>query len=155
MALRDDFPSKDLLDKEGYETEAEVAEATDEELLAIDGIGPVKLDEIRAVVPFKESPDASGTGQTSGKLDEKAGPSHSLEPTAKSFQDQTSGEHKDQTDPSTGQPLPDGIIKNARGTLTASSTVEQDDMVSPEQLAEEKKNRLANAGERIASALGS
>lgn len=155
MPLPDEFPSKELLEKEGYESESDVSEATDEELLEIDGIGPVKLDEIRIKAPFTESPDASGSGQTSGKTDSNTAPGHSLEPTSQTFQDQTSGKHKDQTDPSTGQPLPKGIVKNTRGTLTASSTVEQNDMVSPDQIKKERAAALRNAGEKMAALLES
>jgi hypothetical protein len=152
MALRGDFSSKDLLEKEGYETESEVAEATDEELLSIDGIGPVKLDEIRAVAPFTESPSSTGSGETSGKTTTKElGPSTSTEPTAQSFQSQTSKVSKDQIDPTTGQELPKGIVRNVRGTLTASSTVDQDDMVSPERVKAEHKARVRQAGEKIAA----
>lgn len=150
--LPDDFPSKDALEAEGYKTISDVSEATDDELLAIDGIGPVTLDKIREAAPFQESPDESGTGETSGKPKKGVGPDTSLEPTAQSFQDQTSGKHKDQTDPTTGEKLPKGIIKNARGTMTASSTVEQDDMFSPERLAEERKNRLRVIGEAMTAA---
>jgi hypothetical protein len=77
-----------------------------------------------------------------------------MEPTTKSFQDQTSGDAKDQTDPTTGEPLPDGITKNIRGTLTASSTVEQVDMISPKTVEEQRKARLRKIGESVAAALG-
>ena len=154
MPLPDGFPSKAELEKEGYETVEEVSEATDEELLAITGIAEGKLAKIREVAPYGESPNASGTGETSGKDFAGTGPTHTQDPTAQTYQAQTSGEAKDQTDPSTGQPLPDGIIKNIRGTLTASSIVDQADMVSPERLEEERKNRLRQMGERVAAALG-
>ena len=151
--LPEGFPHKALLEKEGYETIADVSEATDEELLAIDGIAEGKLSQIRDVAPFTTSPSETGSGETSGKT-VKTGPANSLEPTAQSFQTQTSVKSKDQTDPVTGQDLPKGIIKNERGTLSASSLVDQDDMVSPDQIKAERAAMLRNAGEKIASLLG-
>lgn len=147
MALPKDFPGKVPLEKEGYETVEEVSEATDAELIAVDGIADKTLADIRKLAPYKPSADDEGTGKTSGA------PTNSVEPTAQSFQDQTSGAHKDQTDPVTGQDLPKGIVKNARGTLTASSTVEQDDMVSPKQIEAERKAMLQNQGAKIAALL--
>ncbi len=154
MPLPENFPSKKLLEDEGYETVEEVQEATDDELAAIKGIavGPT-LTAIREVAPFTPSPDESGAGQTSGKSETPAGPKTSLEPTAESFQAQTSKESKDQTDPTTGQDLPEGIVKNERGTLTASSTVDQADMVHPDRIKAEHQARLRQMGERISAAL--
>lgn len=154
MPLPEGFPGKASLEKNGYDSVSEVSEATDEELLALDGIAEGTLAKIRDAAPYKPSPAESGTGETSGKDFAGKGPEHSLEPTAQSFQVQTSGESKDQTDPTTGEALPEGITKNIRGTLTASSTVDQSDMVSPKRLEEERKNRLRQMGERVAAALG-
>lgn len=155
MPLPDGFPGKAPLEKEGYESIADVSEATDEELLAIDGIAEGTLAKIRDEAPFTESSDSTGTGATSGNksLGKGVGPSNSLEPTAQSFQAQTSGKSKDQTDPATGQKLPDGIVKNERGTLTASSLVDQDDMVHPDQIKKERAAALKNAGEKMAALL--
>jgi hypothetical protein len=154
MPLPDGFPGKANLEKNGYDSVSEVSEATDEELLALEGIAEGTLAKIREVAPYNPSPSETGTGETSGKDFAGKGPDHSLEPTAQSYQNQTSGESKDQTDPTTGEALPKGIIKNVRGTMTASSTVDQVDMVSPKQLEEERKNRLRQMGERVAAALG-
>lgn len=153
MPLPDGFPGKSDLEKEGYESVSDVSEATDEELLAIKGIAEGTLAKIREIAPYGESPSATGTGETSGKNFAGTGPTHSQDPTAQTYQTQTSGEAKDQTDPSTGEPLPDGIVKNIRGTLTASSEVDQTDMVSPERLEKERKARLRRIGETVAAAL--
>lgn len=154
MPLPDGFPGKASLEKNGYDSVTEVSEATDEELLALENIAEGTLAKIREVAPYKPSPAETGSGETSGKDFSGKGPDHSMEPTTKSFQDQTSGEHKDQTDPTTGEKLPEGIIKNIRGTLTASSTVDQVDMVSPERVEQERKARLRRIGESVAAALG-
>lgn len=153
MALPDGFPGKASLEKNGYQSVSDVSEATDEELLELDGIAEGTLAKIRDVAPYQPSPDETGTGATSGKDFSGKGPDHSLEPTAQSFQVQTSGQSKDQTDPITGEALPKGIVKNIRGTLTASSTVDQNDMVSPKQIEEERKARLRRIGETVAAAL--
>ena len=65
MPLPDDFPEKELLEKNEYDSVTEVSEAPDEELLAIDGIGPTKLTRIRERAPHTPSPAESGTGATS------------------------------------------------------------------------------------------
>ena len=153
MPLPDNFPEKALLEQEGYKSLSDVSEATDEELLAITGIAEGKLAKIRDVAPYRQSPHETGSGETSGKNPKGVGPSNSLEPTAQSFQTQTSKVSKDQTDPITGEKLPEGIVKNARGTLTASSTVDQDDMVSPDQIKAERASALRNAGEKMAALL--
>jgi hypothetical protein len=145
MALPENFPSKDLLEKEGYETVEEVSEATDEELIEIKGIAEGTLAKIREVAPYTPSDDESGTGATSDR------PTGSVEPTSQSFESRTSTISKDKSDPITGQELPKGIVKNERGTLTASSTVEQNDMVSPAQIKAEHKARMRQAAERMAA----
>jgi hypothetical protein len=76
-----------------------------------------------------------------------------MDPTAQSHLNQTSKISKDNTDPVTRQELPDGIVKNERGTLTASSTVDQDDMIHPDTVAAQRKAALRAAGERISAAL--
>ncbi|MFW6079537.1 MAG: hypothetical protein ACODAE_07950 [Gemmatimonadota bacterium] len=48
--LPDDFPARDLLVGAGLTAPAAVDEAPDEDLLAIKGLGPAKLDEIRAAL---------------------------------------------------------------------------------------------------------
>lgn len=154
MPLPDGFPGKTVLEREGYDSVNEVSEATDDELLALDGIAEGTLAKIRDAAPYTPSANESGAGETSGRSFSDKGPDHSVEVTAKSFQDQTSGHAKDQTDPITGEPLPKGIIKNLRGTLTASSTVDQVDMVSPQRLEEERKARLRRIGESVTAALG-
>lgn len=154
MALPEGFPGKTILEKEGYDSVSEVSEATDEELMALDGIAEGTLAKIRESAPYTPSASESGTGETSGKDFAGKGPDHSVEVTAQSFQNQTSGHSKDQTDPTTGEPLPKGITKNQRGTLTASSTVDQVDMVSPQRVEEERKARLRRIGESVTAALG-
>lgn len=153
MPLPDGFPGKAILEKEQYNSVSEVSEATDDELLLLDGIAEGTLAKIRESAPYKPSASESGSGETSGKDFAGKGPDNSLEPTAQSFQIQTSGESKDQTDPVTGESLPKGIIKNIRGTMTASSTVDQADMVSPERVESERKARLRRIGETVAAAL--
>lgn len=45
--LKDGFPYVEYLRDAGYQKHSEVNEASDDELLDIDGIGPVRLSEIR------------------------------------------------------------------------------------------------------------
>lgn len=45
--LAADFPSREILAAAGYKTLEQVKGATDEQLLALDGIGPAKLEQIR------------------------------------------------------------------------------------------------------------
>lgn len=44
----DDFPEAEVLREAGYTTTEAVQDASDEELLALEGIGPSKLRQIRA-----------------------------------------------------------------------------------------------------------
>lgn len=46
--LPDDFPAVELLREEGYQTYGHVRGESDEDIIAIKGIGPVILSEIRA-----------------------------------------------------------------------------------------------------------
>lgn len=55
--LGDDFPSAALLIDAGYTTHAKVAKATDEELLAIDGVGQATLEKIREASAQHEAPE--------------------------------------------------------------------------------------------------
>lgn len=48
--LGNDFPANQLLSGAGLRTVEAVAEATDDELLAIDGIGPARLEDIRQAI---------------------------------------------------------------------------------------------------------
>lgn len=144
--LPEDFPAKDLL--VDYDSIEEVSEASDEELLAIEEIGPATLKKIREVAPHSPSPDETGSGEVSGTISDMGG---SIHPTSESFEKRTSRESKDRTDPITGQDLPKGITKNERGTLTASSTVDQADMVHPDRIKKEREARLRDAGQKISS----
>ena len=160
MPLPNDFPEKALLEKEGFDSVESVREASDDELLAIEGIAEGRLAKIREAAPHKPSPDETGPGATSGvkgsgKATTKEGPEGSVDPTSESYEAQTSTKAKDQTDPVTGEPLPEGVTKNERGTLTASSEVDQADMVSPKQVKAEREASLRREGEKISTLLGS
>lgn len=159
MGLPNDFPEKALLEKEGYDSVQSVREASDEELLAIEGVAEGRLAKIRDAAPYKPSADESGTGATSGESKRTGktseAPSGSVDPTAESYESQTSKKAKSQTDPVTGEPLPEGITVNERGTLTASSEVDQNDMVSPKQVKDERDASLRREGEKISALLGS
>lgn len=48
--LSEDFPGHDQLVAGGYTTIAKVRNASDEELLAVDGVGPVTVEKIRAAL---------------------------------------------------------------------------------------------------------
>ena len=48
----------EMLEQEGYHCLDDLAAATDEDLLAIPGMGPMKLRAIRRVAPHKDAPDA-------------------------------------------------------------------------------------------------
>jgi hypothetical protein len=147
MSLPDDFPAKAALEKEGYDSVDEVSEATDEELLQISGIAEGTLAKIREKAPFRPSSDETGTGATSGgEVPDGVDPDK-----AQSVANQTAKMAKDQTDPITGEKLPEGIVKNERGTLSASSTVEQADMVSPDQVKAEREAMFRNARDRMAA----
>lgn len=137
--LPDNFPAKDILTHEGYESIDDVSEATNEEILGIAGIAEGTLAKIRDVAPYKPSAAESGIGETS-----------KISSPTESFQTQTSVISKDRISHS-GQPLPDGIVKNERGTYTASSTADQEDMVHPDQVREERQANLRRAGEQIAA----
>jgi len=155
MGLPNDFPEKASLEKEGYTSVESVSEATDEELLEVKGITGDSLAGIRSKAPYKPSADESGSGATSGKVPSKEGPEGSVDPTSESYEAQTSKKSKNQTDPITGEPLPEGITVNERGTLTASSEVDQNDMVSPKQVKDERDAALRREGEKISALLGS
>jgi hypothetical protein len=164
MGLPNDFPEKASLEKEGYDSIQSVSEATDEELLEVKGITGDSLAGIRSKAPYKPSDDEVGTGATSGKTGRsdapgkastKEGPEGSVDPTSESYEAQTSKKSKNQVDPITGEPLPEGITVNERGTLTASSEVEQNDMVSPKQVKDERDAALRREGEKISALLGS
>lgn len=48
--INEDFPGSKELFTAGYTTEAKIDAATDEELLAVEGIGPATLGKIRAAL---------------------------------------------------------------------------------------------------------
>jgi len=129
MPLPDGFPLKINLEQEGYESVEDVQEATDDELLAIQGIAEVSLAKIRDVAPYKPSAAETGTGETSGgtMADDKADNGEETKPARETYESSTSGLSKDQTDPSTGQDLPEGVVKSERGTLTANAGVEAEE----------------------------
>lgn len=137
--LPENFPNKELLEAEGYENVGEVSEATDEELMSIKGIAQGNLAKIRELAPYTPSPKETGTGETSAEDLSK-----------QSFATRTSKVSRDRTDES-GNELPDGIVKNERGTFTASSTVDHPDMVHPDQVKAERQAALRTAAERIAA----
>lgn len=145
MALPEGFPAKEKLEKEGYESVEEVSEATDEELLAIDGIAEGTLAKIRDSAPFKPSPSETGTGETSGVLSKD-------DLSSQSILTRTAGSAKKQIDPVTGQDLPKGISINERGTFTATS--ESPDAVTAEQVKAERQNLLTNATNRLQAIFG-
>ena len=57
--LQDDFPSAEHLNKAGYTTLAKLQKASDEDLLAVEHIGPAALEKIRAASqePHSEVPE--------------------------------------------------------------------------------------------------
>lgn len=142
MPLPDGFPAKAKLEEAGYDTVQDVREASDEELLGLEGIAEGTLAKIREQAPFQASPAEEGTGETSGV-------SPKNDPSAQSILTQTSKLAKEQTNPVTGEPLPKGVTINERGTFTATSAAPN--MVSPEQVAAERKNLVTNARNRLSA----
>lgn len=53
--LNEDFPGHDQLVAGGYTTITKVRNASDEELLAVDGVGPVTVEKIRAALAEPET----------------------------------------------------------------------------------------------------
>ncbi len=145
MPLPEGFPAKGKLEEEGYESVQDVSEASDEELLGIDGIAEGTLAKIRDLAPFTPSPNEKGTGETSGT-------SPKDDPTAQSVLTQTSKPAKKQVNPITGEDLPQGISINERGTFTATS--EAPGMVTKEQVEAERANLLINAQNRLSAIFG-
>lgn len=145
MPLPDGFPAKAKLEEAGYDTVQDVREASDEELLGLDGIAEGTLAKIRESAPFQTSSAEEGTGETSGV------PSKD-DPANQSVLIQTSKPAKNQVNPVTGEDLPKGITINERGTLTATS--EAPDSVTPKQIEAERKNLLTNARNRLQAIFG-
>jgi len=52
----------ELLKQEGYHCLEDLAAATDEQLLAMPGIGPMKLRAIRRVAPYRDKAAPGGAG---------------------------------------------------------------------------------------------
>jgi hypothetical protein len=53
---------RELLEEDGYHCLEDLAAATDERLLAIPGIGPMKLRAIRRVAPYRDKAAPGGAG---------------------------------------------------------------------------------------------